>query len=190
RSLGKAVKIRFVDKFEQTEEFRGEFSDPALVAKLAGLVWDDDNSFSKTHVGDYQAFELSFEMDNGETVRVSMQNTGIMAIYNGNALLHINDIATDENVKAIHALLKPLVAKSGFRVLRQWNGADSSIPTAGVRVVTDDEGWVKLWAEHTAPELMEAPVMDFENEFVLAIFGGKSFNSRGYFVNEILQGEF
>jgi hypothetical protein len=190
RSLSKAVKVRFVDKFEQSEEFRGELNDPAMVARLAGLVWDDDNSFSKTHVGDYQAFELSFEMDNGETVRVSMQNTGGMTTYNGNALLHINDIATAENVKAIHGLLKPLVAKSGFRVLRQWNGADSSIPTAGARVVTDDEGWVKLWAEHTAPELMEAPVMDFENEFVLAIFGGKSFNSRGYFVNEILQGEF
>lgn len=190
RSLGKTVRVRFVDKFEQSEEFRGELNDPALVAKLAGLVWDDDNSFSKTHVGDYQAFELSFEMDNGETVRVSMQNTGIMAVYNGNALLHINDIATAENVKAIHALLKPLVAKSGFRVLRQWNGAVSSITKAGVRVVTDDEGWVKLWAEHTAPELMDPPVMDFKNEFVLAIFGGESFNSRGYFVNEILQGEF
>lgn len=190
RSISKAVKVSFVDKFEQTEEFRGEFNDPDLVAKLAGLVWHDDNSFSKTHVGDYQAYELSFEMDNGEQIRISMQNTGIMTVYNGNTLLHINDIATAENVKAIHGLLKPLVAKTGFRVLRQWNGADSSITQAGVRVVTDEDGWVKLWAEHTAPELMEAPVMNFENEFVLAIFGGSSFNSIGYFVNEILQGEF
>ncbi|MCB9933292.1 MAG: hypothetical protein H6841_07720 [Planctomycetes bacterium] len=189
RSMCKAAKVRFVDKFEQTEEFRGEFSDPALVAKLAGLVWHDDMSFSKSHVGDYEAYELTFEMDNGEQIRVNMQNTGIMAVYNGGKLLRTNDIAPDESVREIHALLKPLVAKSGFRVLRQWNGADSSITQAGVRVVTDDEGWVKLWAEHTAPELMEAPVMDFENEVVLAIFGGTSANSLGYFAEVPLMGE-
>lgn len=81
---------------------------------------------------------------------------------------------------------------TGFRVLREWTGADSSMTRPSVEFVTDIDRWETLWSQHrVVPENSRAipvPAVDFENEIVLAVFRGKSTNSRGYQVVEILQG--
>lgn len=82
---------------------------------------------------------------------------------------------------------KPEDSDTGFRVLRKWEGADSAITEKRCEIVTAAEEWSELWAEHMAPELMQPPVLDFDKELVVAVFGGQGFNSKGFHVQEILK---
>jgi len=79
----------------------------------------------------------------------------------------------------------------GFKVLREWTGANSGVDTRSFRVITDDKAWTALWAEHVVREAdervnIQVPEVDFETEMVIAAFAGSSVNSRGFYVHELL----
>ena len=82
--------------------------------------------------------------------------------------------------------------KGEFGVLRKWTGADSEIVEARCEVLSDKEAWSALWMEHTINPMDDPidppklPDVDFDKELVVAVFGGQGFNSKGYFVEEIL----
>lgn len=79
-----------------------------------------------------------------------------------------------------------------FRVLRKWEGSDSEVVDESCVVVTDKDAWSALWMAHTINPMDDPvdppklPEVDFDSELVVAVFGGNSVNSRGYFVHEIL----
>ncbi|MBZ0137935.1 MAG: hypothetical protein K8I27_16385 [Planctomycetes bacterium] len=86
----------------------------------------------------------------------------------------------------------PELATQAFRVLRKWEGADSEVVDKSCVVVSDKDAWSALWMAHTINPMDDPvnppklPEVDFEKELIVAVFGGQSVNSRGYFVQEIL----
>lgn len=80
---------------------------------------------------------------------------------------------------------------TGFRVLREWTGADSDVIEPSVEFVTDINRWENLWSQHhnvsNNRRPVPVPAVDFKNEMVLAVFRGNGTNSRGYYVHEILE---
>ncbi|MCB9895778.1 MAG: hypothetical protein H6839_15130 [Planctomycetes bacterium] len=85
--------------------------------------------------------------------------------------------------------------RRAFKVVREWTGADSEITERRCEIVTDNKAWSALWMEHTInpaddpvnpPKL---PDVDFDKEMIVAVFGGSGWNSRGYHVVELLEGE-
>ncbi len=66
-----------------------------------------------------------------------------------------------------------------------WWGAHSQIDSAGYSRIRTEEEWKKLWTRH-AGEVLETPykiakypVVDFDRCEVLAVFTGKTANTRG-----------
>ncbi len=81
----------------------------------------------------------------------------------------------------------------GMEVKRKWAGADSKIKEKGTEIITDQTAWAWLWEHHKAGGRLggdlDIPAIDFERELVVAMFAGETWNSRGYYVYETLQGD-
>lgn len=83
---------------------------------------------------------------------------------------------------------KPLVS---------WSGSDSKIAARRYVRVDTREQWLKLWHEHmgkTPPKTFAsyrpqtfAPQVDFNTCMVVAVFGGKHWNSAGIFAASIIE---
>lgn len=75
-----------------------------------------------------------------------------------------------------------------FRVLRKWEGNDSEVAESRCEVIGDEEAWASLWREHSGVDENpnNLPDVDFEKELVVAVFGGRGFDSAGYRVRDIL----
>lgn len=89
--------------------------------------------------------------------------------------------------------IAPVYEEPGvLKVLREWTGANSKIGEPRAQLVENMRAWSRLWSEHETGGwvvgAIDPPAVDFGNEIVLAVFGGKGWNSRGYEVVEILQG--
>lgn len=73
----------------------------------------------------------------------------------------------------------------------QLVGQDSKIDTAKFVLVTNEDDWKKLWAEHTgvapsySPPRHAAPKIDFKKYTVIGMFNGKSTNTDGQIVESI-----
>ena len=76
-----------------------------------------------------------------------------------------------------------------FKVLREWTGADSQITEGRCDVIGDTASWAKLWIDHKGMGGIppKAPDVDFDKEMVVAVFRGSGWNSRGYYVVEMLE---
>lgn len=114
-----------------------------------------------------------------------------LCVLTGTACLNGEQVQVEE-IAPIEEREVPKPAKAEtLTVLREWTGADSKIDEPRVVLVKDDRALQRVWMEHLTGEVLvgiEFPLVDFRNEVVLAVFGGKGWNSRGYRVVEILQG--
>ncbi|AIE84443.1 hypothetical protein [Fimbriimonas ginsengisoli] len=84
-----------------------------------------------------------------------------------------------------------------FKALGQMTGADSQVESPRVEMVQDNANWARVWRDHrqstnvvpgiSAPvtDLPDRPVVDFEKNVVLCLFGGQSRNVTGFDIVDV-----
>ncbi len=193
--LSRGTDLYFADNTDSASPMTGVSQDAAVLAQLPDLLWPDDLGFSKMHIADRDVYAIVLGLNDGSTVKINVGNTGIFSLTMAGETPVEGRILPQSSMRLLHDLFNRVVGpRFGLpRVLRQWTGADSGIKKASSRVVTDQAGWTALWAEHVVRSADERvsiklPEVDFENELVVAVFAGETFNSRGFFVQDLLQG--
>ena len=179
-----------------------KITDLTEVRRITAALASGEMEYSDMDLSEYDPYDwVWFNLPNGESIRAVGLSQGSdsekgyfdallpgwesMSAYSipAEALPILKDLFQ-------RALKQP---KQGeFGVLRKWEGADSEITEARCEIVADEEAWSALWMEHTInpaddpvnpPKL---PDVDFDSEMVVAVFGGKSVNSRGFYVQQVL----
>jgi len=191
--LSRATSAEFVDSTDAAKSISGTISNAKDLAAMAGLLWPEDMSFSKSHEPDRYVYNLTLKLNDGSTLAFTIGNTGIFDLVMSGESPVQGHILPDASIKSLHEMFVRSAAPTAFKVLREWTGSDSRITKRGSRIVTDNSAWTALWDEHTPREADErvqirVPEVDFNTEIVLAVFAGDSWNSRGFYVRELLQG--
>lgn len=193
--LARVTDLTFADDTDTAAPLSGVVRDDAELARLPDLLWPDDMGFSKTHIADRDVYDLTLKLNDGSAIGLRVGNTGIFEMTMAGETPVPGRILPQTSMRMLHDLfVRACGPRQGvFKVLRQWTGADSGIKKASSRLIADQSAWTALWAEHVKREASErvnikAPDVDFENEIVLAVFAGETWNSRGYYVHDILQG--
>lgn len=193
--LSRAVSATFDDSTEVSRPVSGTINDPAVLARFSGLLWPDDMGFSKTHIADRDVYRLTLKLNDGTSVEFVVGNTGIFSLAMAGETSVEGRILPESSMKALHELFLGHATAAPFAVQREWTGADSKITKARNVMITDSAAWHTLWVDHAyGPpkdnELIDydVPEVDFARNVVLGVFAGTSWNSRGFFVHELLQG--
>lgn len=82
---------------------------------------------------------------------------------------------------AIAAALLGIDESMPIPVRRSWTGPVCSITIEQAEKITDPERWKTVWKSASK---QPAPSIDFDKHMVLAVFGGKTWNSAGFEISE------
>lgn len=192
-----ADEVEFRDEYKRGFVRTGALTTRADIARLAALVWPDDMGMSKTHISEYEPFELHWRMPDGAVfdVHVSIGNAGKLSQTIGVDSRGGPEVLPDSSLPAIHELLQGAAEAPGFGVRGYWYGAYSKVEKARTQFITDEAEWWQVWVEHKTgsrpgdrlPDI-DLPAVDFRKHVVLAVFGGKLTNTLGFFPDECLVG--
>jgi hypothetical protein len=171
-----------------------EITEPLAVKELvdaiySGLTW------AKAPAGWDSNNEITFHLSDGREIEIMVN------IKDGLADLRLAGWKRyyEYTVRAdlLQRFLRPLdrsvangpdcPAPVGMRKLRGWSGSDSKIEKPDYVWVNNDKSWKATWERHKPGT--SAPDIDFERERVVAIFQGRSSNSRGVELVEIIRDE-
>ncbi|MCC6466124.1 MAG: hypothetical protein IT463_12360 [Planctomycetes bacterium] len=192
-----ADEVEFRDEYKRGFVRTGALTTRADIARLAALVWPDDMGMSKTHISEYEPFELHWRMPDGAVfdVHVSIGNAGKLSQTIGVDSRGGPEVLPDSSLPAIHELLQGAAEAPGFGVRGYWYGAYSKVEKARTQFITDEAEWWQVWVEHKTgsrpgdrlPDI-DLPAVDFRKHVVLAVFGGKGRKTNAFLPVECLAG--
>ncbi len=169
-----------------------EVTEPLAVKELVDAIYSD-LELSEKPAGWSSSNEITFTLRDGRQIEI------LVNIKAGLADLRLAgwERYYEYNVRAdlLQRFQRPIdrsvvngpdcPATVHLRKLRGFSGADSSIQTKEVVEARSFEELVELWKRHAPGKAV--PDVDFSKEWVLGIFQGKGWNSRGVELFEILE---
>lgn len=110
-------------------------------------------------------------------------------------LLALVAVAADHDDPPPQTLARAAVGSSSIKPLTWWSGPASEVRKPDYAVARSEGEWLELWTRHSgkpAPrnhigQVMDAPIVDFEQCMVVAIFKGDSWNSNGVFIASVVE---
>jgi|GEM_PF-3390329 len=169
-----------------------EITEPLAVKELVDAIYSG-LTLAKAPAGWDSNNEITFRLSDGREIEIMVN------VKDGLADLRLAgwERYYEYNVRAdlLERFLRPLDSSvvngpycpspSNLRKLRGFSGADSKIETPECHIIRQNgDAWKKLWNRHAPGKAV--PEVDLGNELVVAIFQGKSVNSRGVELVEIL----
>lgn len=189
--LARAQSVAFRDDFVAEKPLAGTLALRDHVKALTEAFWRDNLAASDAEGGTSRTvFQFTFRLPEDETVAVEITDNGWFAMKIAGAPDLVFRALPAGALQSIHNVLEPhgkAATPAPVSVLRSWSGPNSGVKKARAEILTTEDQWKKTWAEHDPAA--ELPKIDFEREMVLAIFDGDSWNSRGFYVHELLVGD-
>lgn len=169
-----------------------EITEPLAVKELVDAIYSD-LELSDKPAGWSSGNEITFHTSDGREIEI------LVNIKAGLADLRLAGWARyyEYNVRAdlLQRFQRPIdrsvangpdcTGTSHLRKLRGWSGAESKIAAKEIVAARSFEELVDLWKRHAPGKAV--PDVDFSKEWVLGIFQGKGWNSRGVELAEILE---